>query len=68
VTERIEPGVTRICRLCQGSGQETVYRSDPANCGNCAWGDCDYGHPFKVLCIACNGTGIVPFDSTRDAR
>ena len=51
------PVGVRICHECEGSGLVTDYRAEPKTCENCAWGDCDYEHPYQRMCWTCNGTG-----------
>lgn len=54
----VEDGRHRICPDCKGSGTETVYVDDP-DCGNCQYGDCDYGHASEIMCHKCGGTGRI---------
>ncbi len=44
------------CTWCDGKGYELVSYVDPT-CGNCDYGDCDYGHDRQQSCTACEGTG-----------
>jgi hypothetical protein len=54
-----ESVLTEPCGGCNGSGREVWTVSDPDNCGNCAYGDCDYGHERSEKCDYCEGSGVV---------
>jgi hypothetical protein len=53
-----------ICTECLGDKTITYYVSDPENCVNCSYGDCDYGHPRERPCDRCDAQGVVPDEGT----